>query len=543
MKPSPLGRIRRSAVEHERLRGTSLPDRRSIVTVGRIRALRTPSTALAVGAALVLIASGCSSGGSGKSAPTTTTKPAVDASTTTTQPRLPGPAADLSHEITGAKAPFIGEGVTPNLKQFGYVEHEYLASGTATSYKPKGALTRDGRWTFEPDTKASYRTRILVRRPAKSADFSGTVVVEWNNVSGGVDADPDWTSLSAEIARNGDAWVGVSAELIGVEGGPVLVSAPGTAALAGKGLKRLDPARYASLHHPGDGYSFDIYTQVARALRQGGPPLGGVDPSVVLAVGESQSAFALTTYYDGVQPLTRAFDGFLVHSRAAGILPLVGPGKFADIASSFGSVQALFRTDVDAPIIDIQSEADVIGILKSVDVRQPDNPRFRLWEVAGTAHADRHLVGAIADLIHCGAPINNGPMYLVADAALQRLDAWVRTGEAPPGARRIELTGASNPVARRDADGIALGGIRTPPVDVPVQTLSGIPGSNPDVLCILLGSTQPLPASRIAQLYPSRAAYLRKYDADADRVIAAGFVLAADRPALLAFAEPSLVKG
>ncbi|MDQ1480455.1 MAG: hypothetical protein QOI44_1316 [Actinomycetota bacterium] len=437
----------------------------------------------------------------------------------------------------------MGEAVSPNLRQDGYVQHEYVASGTATSYKAKGALTRDGRWTFAPDTKAAYRTRILVRRPAKPADFSGTVVVEWDNVSGGIDADPDWSSLSREITRHGDAWVGVTAQIIGVDGGPVLVSAPGAQGLAGKGLTKLDPARYSSLHHPGDGYSFDIYTQVARALRAGGPPLGGTEPKTILAAGESQSAFALTTYYDGVQPLTHAFDGFLVHSRGSTNLPLVGPGQSADIAGSFGTTAALFRTDVDAPVLDIQSEADVIGVLNSLAVRQPDSDRFRLWEVAGTAHADVHLLGPIAKLVKCGAPINNGPMYLVANSALRNLDDWVTTGKAPPEAPRLDMTPGSKPSLRRDADGIALGGIRTPPVDVPVAVLSGIPGPNPALLCILLGSTKPLPATRIAALYPSRAVYQQRYDADADKVIKAGFILEPDRDALLAFADPSRIPG
>jgi hypothetical protein len=450
----------------------------------------------------------------------------------------------VSKEITGAKPPFIGEGVTPDLKKDGYVEHEYLATGTATSYKAEGALTRDGHWTFAPDTKAAYRTRILVRRPANPADFSGNVLVEWINVSGGVDADPDYSSLSNEITRNGDVWVGVSAQIISVDGGPVLVSAPGAEGLAGKGLKKLDPERYASLHHPGDGYSFDIYTQVARALREGGPPLGGVKPKKVLAVGESQSAIALTTYYDGVQPLTHAFDGFLVHSRGAGALPLVGPGKFADISGSIGaSMPPLFRTDVAAPIVDLQSEADVIGILNSLAVRQPDSDRFRLWEVAGTAHADKHLVGVIADQLDCGVPINNGPMYLVADAALHSLEAWVSTGTAPPKAQRIEMTTGSKPEARRDADGIALGGIRTPPVDVPVDVLSGLPGPSSSVICILLGSTKPLSDARLAELYPSRDAYVQRYDADADQTIRAGFVVAADRDLLIGFSQPSRIKG
>ncbi len=118
-----------------------------------------------------------------------------------------------------------------------------------------------------------------MRRPAKRARRSGTVVVEWLNVSGGVDADPDWTSLSEEIVRNGDTWVGVSAQLLGVDGGPVLVAVPGAdvGAVAGKGLKTIDPERYGTLDHPGDGYSFDIYTQVARALRAGGAATGWRD--------------------------------------------------------------------------------------------------------------------------------------------------------------------------------------------------------------------------------------------------------------------------
>ncbi|MGZ4688882.1 MAG: alpha/beta hydrolase domain-containing protein [Acidimicrobiia bacterium] len=456
--------------------------------------------------------------------------------------RPAGPAADLSQEITGGNGPFVGEGTPPNLRAARYVEREYVATGTASSYVANAPLGRDGRWSLAPDQRAAFRTRVLVRRPAKAADFGGTVVVEWLNVSGGVDADPDYTSLAEELTRQGDTWVGVSAQLIGVEGGPVLVSAPGTGDLAGKGLKRLDPARYGALHHPGDGFSFDIFTQVARALRAGGPALGGEKPARILAVGESQSAIALTTYYNGIQPLTRAFDGFLVHSRAAVSLPLVAPGQHADLAGSIGGTPTILRTDVAAPVIELQSEADVTGVLKSIAARQPDSNQFRLWEVAGTAHADVHLMGKIAQSLDCGAPINNGLMHIVAKAALHGLDTWVRTGAPPVRAPRLEVTAGTAPEIRRDADGIALGGIRTPPVDVPVAVLSGIPGPNPALLCILLGSTKPLPASRLAQLYPSRATYRHRYAVDADRAIRAHFVLRADRDALLGFADPSRIK-
>lgn len=455
-----------------------------------------------------------------------------------TGPQAGPPAADLSEEIRGGNGPFVGESSPASFD--GYVEQEFVASGTATSYRPVGELATDGKWTFEPDDTAAYRTRILVRRPASRAAFSGTVAVEWLNVSGGLDANPDYASLEEEILRAGHVWVGVSAQIIGIEGGPVIVVAPGGEGLAGEGLKRIDPARYGSLSHPGDGYSFDILTQVARALRRG-DALGGLEPERVIALGESQSAIALTTYYNGVQPFTRAFDAFFVHSRAFVGLPLVGPGEFADLAGGLAGAPVFIRDDLPAPVLELQAEGDVTGLLNSLIVRQPDTDTFRLWEVAGTAHADAHLLGPIADLVDCGSRVNEAPFHLVAKAAFRGLDAWVRSGNAPPSAERLSVSSAEPPAMIRDADGIAMGGIRTPPVDVPVDTLSGLPGSNPSILCLLLGSTVPLSDARIAELYSSRADYVRLYEAAADEVIREGFVLFEDREALLGFAQPTRV--
>jgi hypothetical protein len=481
---------------------------------------------------------GCSSSSSHNGASGSTA-----ASTTSTPPRPAGPAATFSAELTGGKGVFIGEGTPPNLQADGYVQREYAASGTATSYKAVGPLSSDGRWTFAPDGSAPYKTRVLVRAPATPAKFSGNVVVEWLNVSGGVDANPEWTSTAEEIVRAGDVWVGVSAQRIGVEGGPVLVKVSGIAGAdaAGKGLKAIDPARYGSLNHPGDGFSFDIYTQVARAVRAGAG-LDGMQPKRLMAAGESQSAFALVTYYNGVQPVTDAFDGFFVHSRGATGLPLVAPGKYADLAGSIGGKATIFRTDQQAPIMDIQTETDVASILNSYAARQPDSNTFRLWEVAGTAHADAHLVGASASAINCGVPINDGAMHIVAKAALRALTTWLVSGTAPVVAPRIDVvvTG-TNVQIRRDSDGIALGGIRTSPVDVPVTVLSGAPGPNPSTICLLLGSSKPLPPARIAQLYPSRTVYLDKFTAATDATIKAGFALQDDRAALQDYAEPSRV--
>ncbi len=452
-------------------------------------------------------------------------------------------AATVSGPLTGGQGPFIGEGSPPDLAAAGYVQHEYVASGTATSYATVGATGRDGRWKVVPTGTAPYRTRILVRAPARAADFRGTVLVEWNNVSGGVDADPEFTSTEADLLRRGDAWVGVSAQYIGVEGGPVLVAAPGTDAVVGKGLVNLDPARYGTLSHPGDAYSYDIYTQVARALRDG-KGLGGLRPRIVLAGGESQSALALTTYYDAFQPVTHAFDGFLVHSRASESLPVAVAGRYADLAHSIGvTPPVLFRTDVRAPVLDVQAESDVTGVLDSGVVRQPDSSTFRLWEVAGTSHADRYLLSPqIASQVDCGVPINDGPMHLVVGAALADLVRWVRAGTTPPHAARLATTGTGSTLAvQRNAEGIALGGIRTPPVDVPTEVLSGVPGPSQSLLCLLLGSTKPLTTAQLAAMYPSRAVYAQRYGAAVARTIAAGFVLPASRAALMAYAQPALV--
>lgn len=497
---------------------------------------------IAISLTLALVGAACTSSSESSGSNKTGTTETTSATKTAAVDRPGGPAADVSEELTGGNGMFMGAVTGANVPP-GYVQHEYVAAGTATDYKAVGEMAGDGRWTFEPDTKAAYRTRIVVRRPEDMTRASGTVVVEWLNVSGGLDANPDYASLEAEIVRRGDIWVGVSAQLIGIEGGPVLVAVPGTEALTGKGLKALDPARYGSLHHPGDGYSFDIFTQVARAVREAGSVVGGVAPQVVLAAGESQSAIALTTYYDGVQPLTLAFDGFFVHSRAFVALPLVAPGAYADLATGLvgATTPVHFRDDLTAPVMNLQAESDLGAPLDSARARQPDSNLFRLWEVAGTAHADRHLLGSIADSIDCGVPINNGPMHVVAKAAFRGLDGWVRTGTPPPEAARIEMSEGSKPEVQRDPDGIALGGVRTPPVDVPVDVLSGAPGPSQDLMCILLGSTKPLTPARLAQLYPDRATYEHRYASAADAAIGAGFVLADDRDALMAFAQPSRV--
>ncbi len=109
-----------------------------------------------------------------------------------------------------------------------------------------------------------------------------------------------------------------------------------------------------------------------------------------------------------------------------------GRAQSADLASAIGGGgPSAFRDDQPAPVFDLQTEGDVTGILGSYVARQPDHDRFRLWEVAGTADFDQHLLGASAEYIDCGYPINNGPLDVVAKAGFRALVTWIETGHRP----------------------------------------------------------------------------------------------------------------
>ena len=277
----------------------------------------------------------------------------------------------------------------------GYVAEEYFLSGTAKAYKTATPPAADGMWRAEEADSAPYKTRLIVARPTDPARFNGTVVVEWLNVSGGTDAAPDWNYLHRELIRKGYAWVGVSAQKVGLEGGQMAV--PGILP-----VKKADPERYGGLMHPGDTYAFDIYSQAAQAVRhkgQGGI-LGSLTPRTVLAIGESQSAVFLTTYVNAVDPLAKVFDGYLIHSRFRSAAPLNGDflSSMQARAGNHDVPSVMIRADVRVPVMMFITETDLMaptaGYLPS---RQADTPRIRTWEVAGTAHADTYTfaVGVI----------------------------------------------------------------------------------------------------------------------------------------------------
>lgn len=418
----------------------------------------------------------------------------------------------------------------------GYRAEEFFVSGTASSYTA--------------DEQADYTTRIVVLTPMDRDAFNGTVIVEWLNVSGGIDAPAVWFMAHREIARDGCAYVAVSAQSVGVEGGASLVGAD-------MSLKAQDPQRYSSLNHPGDAFAYDMFSQVGSLVKTGA--IEQLDPEVVLAVGESQSAAYLTTYVNDVDPLAAVYDGFLVHSRFGPAAPLDGSSVYD--ASKPDAVDAVpFRPDLRVPTVTVITETDLVGGWRTGyhAARRPDNELFRAWEIPGTAHADNYTIrvgfidtGSVpmADIVAAYAPtnelmgtrlsycINFAPQHhYVLQAAIAALNTWVRTGEPAPAGQPIALIEADPPRLGLDANGIAEGGVRTPWVDVPIARTSGsAPQESP--MSFLFGSGELFDTAALSALYPGGSGqYLARFTQALDRAIDSGFILPADRPEILELA-------
>jgi len=475
---------------------------------------------------------------------------AVDASA------APAPDAfTIEGPITGGKGTPQIAATNFDLASVGYEQAEYFISGTATAYTSATPLTSDGKWEVTPASTARYATRLLVYRPSAPKKFNGTVFVEWDNVSGGLDAAPIWLAAHDELIRKGYAWVGVTAQRTGVEGG-------GRALVADLDLKHADPERYGSLAHPGDTYSYDMFTQAGAAIRaKGSSLLGGLKPTRLIGAGESQSAFRLTTYIDAVEPLTQGiYDGYFVYSRGDDGAALSQDPQPSIPAPSPSRI----RTDLDVPVMTFSTETDLteLGYGKA---RQPDTSMFRGWEVAGTSHADGYTLGVAGKdvgerssdvelfqtmleppaelyggIISCDSPINAGPMTYPLRASIDALNTWIADGEAPPKSPRLQMTGDAAAPFVLDANGNVTGGIRTPQVDAPVATLSGL-GQSGSNFCGIFGTTKPFEPTKLSSLYPSHAAFVQAWNTATDRAVKAGFILPADAKHIKAAAAQSTI--
>jgi hypothetical protein len=422
--------------------------------------------------------------------------------------------------VTGGSHGWAFAGPTADLAALGYRQEEFFLEGDATRYAPAAGseLVANGRWAVEPAGTAPFRTRLVVLRPEDPAAFNGTVLVLWNNVSAGYENFGGGDS--PEVFDGGYAVAAVSAQRVGIHG----------AGDNPQGLVAWGPERYGSLFIDGDDYSYDIFTQAAGCVAPGRPregvdPMGGLDVRRLVAMGASQSAARLATYLNAVQPRERLFDAFFLLLYFGGGTPLeVGDAVMTvQAAATDGSSPRipeglhLLRDDLGVPVMVVNTECEATSC---IGVRQPDTDGYRYWEIAGASHVSLQGIRSSAPRMErdfgFSIPIDENLLAVnqvspapVVDAALHHLQAWMTDGVAPPVQPPIEFAG-SPPEIVRDEDGIARGGIRLPPVDVPVAHNSAIQQA-PDVFARLVGFHEAFPVEKVRERYGTRERYLDQY--------------------------------
>jgi len=449
------------------------------------------------------------------------------------RPALLGSAFAVALAATPAATKIDGKPFNASvmdLAKQGYVEEEFFISGTARTYD----IPRDQMSNGTPsDTTHPFKTRIVVRRPSTPAKFNGTVVVEWTNVSEGFDNEVEWFHSGEHFVRSGYAWVGVSAQNVGVSA-----------------LKQRVADRYASLDVTdndtvkGDGLSYDIFTAAGMAVRGKSAQnvMGGLKVERVIASGHSQSAGRLATYFNAVHPLTPVYDAVLLHG---------GGGKM--------------RADLNVKIWKLLSETDVLG---QVAVRQADTDKFRTWEVAGVSHLDythaNQLVklglrnketmlpnpapgparsggtppGPFNGCLH--PPLSRIPGEYVQNALYDHLTRWLKDGTLPPSAPPIDIVmDGARPSIDRDSFGNSLGGIRLAEHAVATAVNSG--ENSGGGFCFLTGWHEDFDKARIAQLYSSHLSYVSDVRVATDKNLKAGYITKADAAKTIAAAEQSSI--
>lgn len=442
-------------------------------------------------------------------------------------------AARLSEVRVPGTTPMVAAAV--DLAAAGYIEREFYADGRANRYRGavRGALKTaeiiDGDWP--------YRTRVLVRAPA-AAKFNGTLVVEWANVTAGQDVDFAFAESYAYLMRQGYAVAVVSAQRVGIDRlktwsperyGTLTATVGNDDPKDGSAIDTCGPAPVC----PGDALSWDIMTQVSKALKDNAgdtKPLPGMTVNKVIALGESQSASRLSAYYNTIQPLYRFFDAF----------------AFFDLATQLRDDQAI-------PAISVNSASTAVLFPATTT-----SEYVRTWSVAGASHSSLYGATYVDRMVLRDKSISgpNGPIAfsqaltaqncalspffstvdsgLVLNAALDSLNAWIRTGKPAAPTRAFERDAAGAVV--RDATGALNGGIRLAQFTAPTAALAQ---NGPSLFCTLAGHHRDFTAAELRARYGSHDRYVAEVRAAMTAAAADGYLLPVDRDAAIRAADAS----
>ena len=414
-----------------------------------------------------------------------------------------------------------------DLARFGYVEEEFFISGTSAIYEWPSL---ESGVQFER-TGVPYTARVLVRRPADSSKFSGNAVVEPWHHNFRFDRSGAWARSAREYFLNrGDVWAAVTIS-------PVCIEA----------LNRyFDPKRYATLSLEDLGQAWDILGQVGRLLKSSESDGNPLKATPAKRLYMTQVGFDTWTYINGFSMLHRMPDDSPVYD---GFVPMGGgrePTRINSKASAVptGDPRRIIQPR-DAAIISVMTEGEASRYILVGSLRRPDgddpSDRFRLWEVPGTAHGGfgfggtglgdepsyLQLRGKHPDLRDLSAPppddtSNDFPQYMPAHAAWESLKRWVEEGVAPPHVGPNEMAADGDGFAR-DEHGNAVGGWRSPYLDVPVATYESGLGTGPQPT----GKTA-FTKAKLKALYGSHDGYVERVARRTEELVAQRLLLAED---------------
>ena len=276
----------------------------------------------------------------------------------------------------------------------------------------------------------------------------------------------------------------------------------------------------------------------------------------IFHAGQSQQGGSVITYASDFH--FRDNDGYFVQIFVLGRAINSGPVCGSDGAPAYPACtpalegrDRLVRRDLPVPVIQALTETDVASGFGPIaqDGRQRDARRYRYYEMAGTAHAGVHKgVDVIPNLLAledtCLNPLNthaDGPVFgsYLLNAMWKNLERQVRKRDPPPRGKLIEVEDGA---IVRDAFGNAVGGLRLPELDLPVATYEpsnvvnedNIPGVLVPALpllnlfCNLAGSVFPFDADTLAELYPKRKRFERRYRERLERLVDKRFLLEED---------------
>lgn len=400
--------------------------------------------------------------------------------------------------------PVAGPGAPmPDLEKYGYMQEEYFISGTV-----------DGK---------PFTTSMLVRKPKDLSKFSGLVGVETIHAAGAI---PFWGVGREVWAPGGHVWIAVASQRAALE----------------NQVKRFNAARYATLNVPQvgappgrggaggpalapsgemtqDQFSQAIMTQVGAFLKSNPRtgPLVGRPVKYLLMGGSSQTGGTTNNYIRQSHATARLpngkpiYDGYLpgysfpsepLRAEGAAIIHFVSEGEVVNAANNKRPTGD--RPDSDAP-----------------------NDRFRAYQLVGGSHVPTRGQPAKTNPPEMPSQFPSAPINKMA---LINLIDWVTKGKAPPKAPKIEV---ANGQVVRDEYGNAKGGIRSPYVDVPavryIVTRPPIPGDQAGAQArSQQGIQEPLPAETLKRLYPTRQAYLTRFNQGIDKMVAGGWMLKVD---------------